>query len=205
MKTFKATSVINGEQYFEEVLFSNPESAGEELVNKIFPLRLFNLDPHVPKGTEVREDELEIVWQMYDDNDGYEEWTNSKNPDIDRGNGYITRQAASLKEKAEDKAEQVSEEHIPQPEKKAWSEKGKKDYHHLSKPFGTDHSVPAISANANGGIKNREKEDTITLKVIHDKMDEIVLENKYGDTYTSSSEELMDFIASSERDKNGLK
>jgi hypothetical protein len=34
----------------------------------------------------------ELRWQMYDDNDGYEEWTYSNCPERDRANGYITRQ-----------------------------------------------------------------------------------------------------------------
>lgn len=34
----------------------------------------------------------ELVWVMYDDNDGYQEWNLSTHPDRDRNSGYITKQ-----------------------------------------------------------------------------------------------------------------
>lgn len=41
--------------------------------------------------------ELELVWQFYDHNAGYEEWSDSLNPERDRNNGYRTRQVMCLK------------------------------------------------------------------------------------------------------------
>lgn len=47
---------------------------------------------HEAPGFEEGEAEGVLIAQMYDDNDGYEEWTYSANPDRDRANGYTMRQ-----------------------------------------------------------------------------------------------------------------
>lgn len=52
--------------------------------------------PGISDTKEGESVECELVWQMYDDNDGYEEWTYSANPERDRNNGYITRQIYHL-------------------------------------------------------------------------------------------------------------
>lgn len=47
----------------------------------------------------IHSDEMfgEVEWQMYDNNEGYEQWIKSSNPDRDKDNGYRIRQFLPFK------------------------------------------------------------------------------------------------------------
>lgn len=62
--------------------------------------------------------DVELVWVMYDDNDGYQEWNISTHPDRDKASGYKTRQVymadipEPLKEQGERSGVRTAEEVI---------------------------------------------------------------------------------------------